>query len=47
MSISLTRIATAIALLCCLFAVGGCGQKGDLYLPDQSGLHDDSYRQHS
>lgn len=29
-------LRTGLLLICLLFALAGCGQKGDLYLPDQA-----------
>jgi predicted small lipoprotein YifL len=43
----LARIASAITLLVCLFGISACGQKGDLYLPEQSAASDGLYRQHT
>ena len=40
------RFIQYLVLTLCLLAINGCGQKGDLYLPDQASLVEDLHSQH-
>ena len=40
------RFIRCLALTLCLLAINGCGQKGDLYIPDQGSLVEDLHSRH-
>ncbi|MCG8324505.1 MAG: lipoprotein [Thiotrichales bacterium] len=41
------RFLKCLMLMICLLTMHACGQKGDLYLPDQAGVVHESLRLHS